>query len=243
MSAEWTDAQKRYYDAFAQEYEKSFQQGNPYFEFVTEHWLEAIRPRAGERVLEFGASGGRFTMPLLEAGCRVTGVDLSPECLHYFERRMAAHPRKEHLTLREGDVTFLTQVEESGFDVVIGAHILHHVEDFGEALAQGCARLRSGGRSVFLEPNPWNLQWYAQNTFGRRRNWGIERGLLRVWPERVRRAFLTAGFRTCEVKTFGCFPPFVHNHFPACRRIESFLERHRSLAWWLTLNLYVAYKA
>ena len=58
-------------------------------------------------------------------------------------------------------------------------------------------RLRAGGRAVFLEPNPWNPQWYVHLAMHPRRSWRVERGIVRVWPGRVCRGFEAAGFRAC----------------------------------------------
>jgi len=239
MRPEWEEAQREFYDSTADEYRESFQQSNPYFDFILERFLEAVGPRAGERVLELGASGGRFTVPLLEAGCRVTGVDISAKSIRYLERLTASHPRRGALTLIQEDAGSLARVEERDFDAVVGGHILHHVADVPTVLREARARLRPGGRAVFLEPNPWNPQWYVHVTFHPRRSWRVERGLLRVWPGRVRRAFLRSGFGSCRVTTFGCFPPFVLNLLPAARSLEAALARCWPLARLFTLNLFV----
>ena len=242
MSSDSRDLQRKFYDSTADEYRENFQQVNPYFTFVVEHFLAAVRPRPGERVLELGSSGGRFTLPLLEAGCRVTGVDISPRSIAYLERLVADHPLRGNLTLLDDDAGTLGKVTARDFDAVVGAHILHHLDDVEEALRAACARLRPGGRAVFVEPNPWNPQWYVQVTVHPGRSWRVERGLLRMWPRRVRRAFLRAGFADCRVSSFGCFPPFVLNAIPASRGWEATLERIGPLARTFTLNVFSAGK-
>ena len=69
MPSDWQDVQRRFYDATADEYDENFQQANPYFAFVLDRFLAAVDPRPGERILELGASGGRFTLPLLDCRC------------------------------------------------------------------------------------------------------------------------------------------------------------------------------
>jgi hypothetical protein len=76
-----------------------------------------------------------------------------------------------------------------------------------------------------------------------RRSWRVERGIVRVWPGRVRSGFEAAGFIECRVTTVGCFPPFVHNIFPRSRKVEGWLGRWRALARTFTLNVFVARKA
>lgn len=240
MQADWRDVQRRFYDSTADQYRENFQQVNRYFDFVTARLLAAVDPRPGQRVLELGASGGRFTVPLLERGCRVTAVDISARSVDYLDRLLAAHPRRSDLTLVVDDASTLGLVADRNFDAVVGAHILHHVDDLDGLLARSRERLRPGGRAVFLEPNPWNPQWYVQVTLHPRRRWSVERGLLRVWPDRVRRLLRSAGFTGVRVETFGCFPPFVLNLLPGAIGLEAALERVPALPRLFTLNLFSA---
>jgi SAM-dependent methyltransferase len=242
MRADWREVQRRFYDSTADQYRENFQQVNPYFDFVTARFLAAVDPRPGERVLELGASGGRFTVPLLERGCRVTAVDISPRSIDYLDRLLAGHPRRGSLTLVVDDASTLAAVTGRDFDAVVGAHILHHVEALESLLRHARDRLRPGGRVVFLEPNPWNPQWYVQVTLHPRRSWRVERGLLRMWPGRIRRLLAGAGFAAPRVETFGCFPPFVLNRIPGAAGLEAALERLPPLARLFTLNLFSATK-
>jgi SAM-dependent methyltransferase len=240
MRPDWREVQRRFYDSTADQYRENFQQVNRYFDFVTARLLGAVDPRPGERVLELGASGGRFTVPLLERGCRVTAVDISPRSIEYLDRLLAGYPRRSDLTLVVDDASTMGLVAGRNFDAVVGAHILHHVQDLEGLLARSRERLRPGGRAVFLEPNPWNPQWYVQVTLHPRRRWRVERGLLRMWPSRVRRQILSAGFARVRVETFGCFPPFVINLLPGAAGLEAALERVAPLARLFTLNLFSA---
>jgi len=240
LSERWQDDQRRFYDATAAQYAEQFQDSNPYFRFVLEHFLAAVAPKPRERILEFGASGGRFTVPLLERGCQVTGIDISPKTLAYLAERVASHPHRADLTLVEDDISALRHLVPAEFDAVVGGHILHHVPDVAAVLRQARARVRPGGRVVFVEPNPWNPQWLVHLAIHPLRSWRIERGVYRMWPERVRVAFLDAGFATCTVVPFGCFPPFVLNLLPLATRVERALERYRPVARFFTLNLFVA---
>ena len=120
MPSDWQDVQRRFYDATADEYDENFQQANPYFAFVLDRFLEAVDPRPGERILELGASGGRFTLPLLDRGCRVTAVDISRRSIEYLERLTAEHPERGSLTLVEDDATTLSRVRGREFDAVVG---------------------------------------------------------------------------------------------------------------------------
>ena len=149
MISHWNKEQKDYYDSTADEYSEAFQQNNPYFQFTFEHYLRAIDPQAEERILELGSSGGRSTFPLLEAGCRVTGVDISAKSLQYLADRARGHSRRSDLTLLEDDAGALSKLTERNFDAVVGAHILHHVEDISKVAKRAMEFLRRGGASGF----------------------------------------------------------------------------------------------
>lgn len=234
----WQDVQRAFYDSTAGHHGQNFQQANPYFDFVLERFLEAVAPHPGDRILELGSSGGRFTLPLLERGCRVTGVDLSATTVDYLARLVASHPRRDALRLVQDDAELLAEVQDRDFDAVVGGHILHHVRDVAAVAQRARERLRPGGRAVFLEPNPWNPQWAVHLAIHPGKSWRVERGVYRVWPGRVQRVFADAGF-TCRVETFGCFPPFVHNVFASAGRVERALERMPGLPRSFTLNLFV----
>jgi len=241
--SEWHQTQKRFFDDTAHEYGANFEQDNPYFRFVIDHYVDAIRCEAGEKILEIGASGGRFTVPLLDRGCKVTGVDLSAKSFEHLERQVASHPHRGNLRLIEDDASSFSRLEDRDFDAVVGAHILHHVEDIRKVLAQALGRLRPGGRAVFLEPNPWNPQWYVHMTIHPRKSWRVEKGFLRMWPGAVRRMFLESGFSECRVCAFGCFPPFILNNIPGSRALERLIERCGPVSRLLTLNIFSARKA
>src|SRR5262249_33041924 len=156
MRSDWQDVQRRFYDATADEYDENFQQANPYFAFVLERFLEAVAPRPGERILELGAWGGRFTLPLLDRGCRVTAVDISRRSIEYLERLTAAHPERASLTLVEDDATTLSRMRGQEFEAVVGGHILHHVPDVPAVAARAAERVGGGGLPGFLPADPWN---------------------------------------------------------------------------------------
>lgn len=242
MTSRWSEQQRRYYDASAEEYAECFQQDNPYFRFVAGRFVRAIAPSAKERLLELGASGGRFTAPLLEAGCRVTAVDLSQKSLDFLAHRLRTHLGHGRLSLIADDAASLKRLEGERFDAVVGGHILHHIERLEAALKRSLELLRPGGRAVFLEPNPWNPLWAIQNTFDPTRSWSVERGQLRMFPGRVRRLFVQDGFESCRVECFGFFPPQALNRWPRLQAVDERLERVPLLRRLLTLNLFTARK-
>jgi SAM-dependent methyltransferase len=110
--------------------------------FVAEH----VRPSPGERVLDLGCGPGEL-LPYL-GDVRYTGIDLSAS---YIERaRERFNGRAE---FRLGDATRIDD-DLTGFDLVVVAGALHHIDDDGvRRLFAGAARaLAPGGRAVSLDP-------------------------------------------------------------------------------------------
>ena len=78
-----------------------------------------LAPRPGERILDLGCGDGRLTMDLAAAGCKVVGVDSSPEFVD------AARARG--LDVRQMDAQDLDF--EGEFDAVFSNAALHWMKD------------------------------------------------------------------------------------------------------------------
>ena len=100
--------------------------------------VELLAPRPGERVLDVGCGDGALTAKLAAAGCRVVGIDASPE-----QVRAA---RGRGLDARVADVTALGFRGE--FDAAFSNAALHWVRDPDAALASIHRALAPGGRLV-----------------------------------------------------------------------------------------------
>src|SRR5438270_2060518 len=97
------------------------------------------------RILEMGVGTGRIALPIIRAGYRYTGVDISPRML---DRLRAALPTiagaEQRVTLVEGDITALPFADRS-FDVVLTVHVYHLVSDRARAIAEGVRVLARPG--------------------------------------------------------------------------------------------------
>lgn len=100
--------------------------------------VELLAPRPGERVLDLGCGDGALTERLAALGCRVIGVDASPD--------MVAAARRRGLEAYVADGQDLRFVAE--FDAVFSNAALHWMRDV-HAVLRGVRRaLRPGGRFV-----------------------------------------------------------------------------------------------
>ena len=111
--------------------------------------LAAARVVAGMRVLDLGCGQGDLTLALLARGATVTCLDLSAGMLAVARRRVELHANVRSVTFVTAPVE-RTGLPTSNFDVIVGLHILHHV-DLRAAGPELARILAPGARAVFLE--------------------------------------------------------------------------------------------
>lgn len=100
----------------------------------------------GSFVLDAGCGTGTNSQRLVDAGFRVTGVDLSKFALQEATRAVAG------ARFVEGDLTKLP-FDDVSYDGIFCLGVLMHVPDFEDALIELVRVLKPGGRLVLLENN------------------------------------------------------------------------------------------
>src|SRR5205814_5035924 len=84
-------------------------------------------------------------LPIIGAGYRYTGVDISPRMLEKLRAALRTIPGAgQRVTLVEGDITALPFADRS-FDVVLTVHVYHLVSDRARAIAEGVRVLARPG--------------------------------------------------------------------------------------------------
>lgn len=110
----------------------------------------AAQAGAQARVLEVGVGTGRIAYPVLEAGCRVVGFDISAEMLR--EVGGGKRPLSLAFPLLQADMHTLPFCANA-FDAVLAVHVLHLARDLSQTLAQIARVLRPGG--AFIQGDDW----------------------------------------------------------------------------------------
>ena len=108
--------------------------------------LRALEARPGQHILEVGCGWGGFAEQAARAGCRVTGITISPAQLEYAQQRMAATGLQDRVELKLQDYRDL----DGQFDHVVSIEMFEAVgETYWPAyFAMLRDRLRPGGRVV-----------------------------------------------------------------------------------------------
>lgn len=146
-------------DLYVLEFEHGFVDGE------VELWRELLRQSApgfletGGKVLDIGAGTGLLSSLLLEAGCSLTCLDLSPDMTN--AARTALAPFAERVNFVVGDVAQSDLFEPGSFDWIVSRQVLCHLSRLDIVLDNGMRWLRPGGR-IFHVDGLW-----GKDTWGR----------------------------------------------------------------------------
>jgi len=219
----WQARQRRHFDQRVGAYEKMYGDDTPFHRGVSRRLFTLASPKPDERVLDLGCGWGRTTLPLLAAGCRVTGLDISAATLAALAARVAAAGAGDRFTpvcLAAEEMAF-----ERAFALVVGRGFLHHLERPPIVLRRVCRALAPGGRALFLDPNPLNPAWLPLHLLHPALSLGAERQLWRQTAGRVCRMLYEAGFERISAHYVGLVPPPLWRLGPAADRLENRLHR------------------
>jgi demethylmenaquinone methyltransferase/2-methoxy-6-polyprenyl-1,4-benzoquinol methylase len=114
--------------------------------------VRAVDPRPGDRVLDVATGTGLVAAALVRrAGCRVVGLDQSPEMLDRARRRVAADPvLRDRVTLVHGAAERLP-FDDGAFDALTFTYLLRYVDDPAATLRELARVVRPGGRMGAIE--------------------------------------------------------------------------------------------
>lgn len=103
-----------------------------------------------KEILDLGCGDGLWSTLLALAGGRPIGIEISEKYAITASQRARANGVGDHVVTLQASAHDLP-FPSSGFDIVFGNMILHHL-DAERAAAEIHRVLRAGGRGVFLEP-------------------------------------------------------------------------------------------
>jgi SAM-dependent methyltransferase len=118
--------------------------------YPLEYAFHAIGDVRGKTVLDYGCGNGENSLPLVNRGARVIGIDVSGDLLDLARQRLALHGLADRATFLAGSAHDLPLPDRS-VDAVMGIAILHHL-DLDLAAREVHRVLKPGGIAVFQEP-------------------------------------------------------------------------------------------
>ena len=113
---------------------------------ATQRLLDQLDLTAADRVLDVGCGlGGASRFAAKHYGCRVTGVDLTPEYVETGAELCSWVGLGDRITLEQGDAT-ATPYPDGTFDKAYVMHVGMNIADKGAIASELCRVLRPGGR-------------------------------------------------------------------------------------------------
>lgn len=142
------------------------------------------------RVLEIGCGEGGNLMPLLEMGCKVTGVDYVASRIELAELQFADHPQKAKLELVVADI-YDWDAQGRTFDLIIMRDVIEHIHDQARFMSI-VKKFMHKETAFFLAFPPW------QNPFGGhqqicKNKWLSKMPYYHLLPQAIYKGLLKAG--------------------------------------------------
>lgn len=184
-----TETESRYFDALVGE------QGefNPFtdrgWQTLARRFRRMLAPASGLRVLDVGCGTGQSRRIYAGHAGLYVGIDLSQGAL-----RLARARFPESIWIN-ADATRLPFADAS-FDIVAFSSVLHHIPDYGPALAEARRVLRPGGWVWAFDPNLLHpamalFRWPRSPLYSPQ---GVSPNERPLMPRALRAAFHRAGF-------------------------------------------------
>lgn len=147
------NAQRDHFDNKQHRYSVAYLQHPPiHVQSETHILLQLLESHRAKEVVDFGSGNGRLTIPLLQAGYRVTAVDISTASLSEL------HARAKRMKC-DGNLQIATEMpSKKTIDAVVGSDILHHL-DLSTYLPRIRSVVKDDGVAIFSEPNILNAAW------------------------------------------------------------------------------------
>ncbi len=106
----------------------------------------------GESVIDLGCGGGQNAIALSRMDTKVTAVDFSHEQIRLAENLASDH--NVAIDFITGEISDLSFLPDSGFDLAISACAIAYVEDIESAFAEVFRILKPGGKFILSDMNP-----------------------------------------------------------------------------------------
>ncbi|MCS6956759.1 MAG: class I SAM-dependent methyltransferase, partial [Patescibacteria group bacterium] len=130
--------------------------------------LNLLSKNKNLKIVDFGAGGGRLTIPLLKRGFQVLAVDIDKN----------ARKQLKKLALKLGFIKKLkitkSLEKNKKYDYIIGTDVLHHI-NIKKYFSVFKRHLNKNGKIIFSEPNLLNISWLIFISLFL--NWREEKGI------------------------------------------------------------------
>src|SRR3989339_885119 len=229
--------QSTYWDKIALKRERELSQQKTSWPAIKEmeEFFEFLNPQKNDRILEIGCGTGRYTMPLLQLGCKVHGTEISALSLRMLRKLAKAEHLERNLSLEATDFENpkKCQVHFNKYSKALMVAVIHHFDPpkRNTIMKNIVSSLKKGGSLTSLEPNPLNPFYYflyfwrfLLNKQGVNR-WSTETGMLYTNIFNLKRLYRRMGLVDIQVKRYAFFPSAFGKYFPPILLINDIITR------------------
>jgi len=104
-------------------------------------------------ILELGCGGAQCSIAFAKQGAHVTGIDISEKQLKFAQA--LAEQNKVHISLIQGDIRELPQIQSNSHDIAFSAFALLYVDDLPTCFREVNRVLKANGQFVFSIDHPF----------------------------------------------------------------------------------------
>lgn len=206
-------------------------------------FLQVSSIKKGMSVIDFGCGDGRFTLPLLQLGCKVTGVDQAKEALESLIQSAKQYNLLKKLSVSTSDFIKPEPKLREKFDIgflVSTYHILSNDENERQKIFKNFLEtIKPGGKVLLLEPNPLNLFLYPYYIFLHSIPGWDKRQIFYSNRWRLKKMMKMMKLKKITVVPYGFLPGSVVNNSPIGSRMVKFINK--TVAWIPVINLISAF--
>jgi demethylmenaquinone methyltransferase/2-methoxy-6-polyprenyl-1,4-benzoquinol methylase len=113
--------------------------------------VDQVNPLPGQRVLDVATGTGMVAFALARRGCKVVGLDQSPDMLAAARRRLDANPQlAARMTFIQGEAERLP-FEDGEFDALTFTYLLRYVDDRAATMRELARVVKPSGRIGMVE--------------------------------------------------------------------------------------------
>lgn len=183
-----------------------------------------LSPKAN--LIDLGAGYGRWVLPLLQLGHKVTAVDISRKSLGVINKEAEKHNLEKNLKIVESD--FNKPVFHNVYDgayCISTFHLLAGIEEERINILSNLVKaVKKGGTILLIEPNPLNPFFYPFYFFSSQVDWKVEKHFLRSTERNLRNIFRKLSIGETKVEYFGFFPLRFINTFQPTALLNKFVN-------------------
>ncbi len=157
--------------------------------------LQLLGDVSGQRAIVIGCGGGQDCIALAKQGATVIGIDLSDKQIEYGRR--LADREGVMVTLLQGNVEQLKEIEDESQDLAISVHAMNYVERADRAFEEVFRVLRPGSSFVFSTHHPFDACLEDGPPFGVVKGyWQTQQDWQWEFPERSAMAKFRSWYRS-----------------------------------------------